>query len=86
VALKETEDSTLPPAPTTRQLCSETPKSYKGIGIVGFLMGLDTPTEASGGYSKQYPRNSRSLTTFSCLTNTVMLCREPLPFLLASFL
>ena len=29
-------------------------------------------------YSKQYPKNSRSLTTFSCLTNTVMLCREPL--------
>jgi hypothetical protein len=37
-------------------------------------------------YSKRYPRNSRSLTTFSCLTNTVMLRRGPLPFLLASFL
>ncbi len=37
-------------------------------------------------YSKQYPRNSKSLTTFSCLTNTVMRRREPLPFLLASFL
>jgi hypothetical protein len=37
-------------------------------------------------YSRQYPRNSRSLTTFSCITNTVMLCREPIPFLLAKFL
>ncbi len=37
-------------------------------------------------YSKQYPRYSRSLTTFSYFTNTVMQRREPLPFLLASFL
>ena len=37
-------------------------------------------------YSKQYPRNSRSLSTFSCLTNTVMRRREPLPFLFANFL
>jgi hypothetical protein len=42
--------------------------------------------QASLNYSKQYPKNSRSLTTFSCLTNTVMRRREPIPFLLANFL
>src|ERR687898_1387888 len=40
----------------------------------------------SHGYSNRYPKNPRSLITFSYLTNTVMLSREPLPFLLASFL
>jgi hypothetical protein len=35
--------------------------------------------QASLNYSRRYPKNSRSLTTFSCLTNTVMLCRELLP-------
>jgi hypothetical protein len=34
-------------------------------------------------YSNWYPRNSSSLTTFSCLMNTVMRRREPLPFLFA---
>src|SRR5215207_4905490 len=37
-------------------------------------------------YSKQYPRNSRSLTTFSYLANTVIPRRELLPFHFASFL
>ena len=37
-------------------------------------------------YSRQYPKNRRSLITFSYLTNTVMGRRGPLPFLLASFL
>jgi hypothetical protein len=37
-------------------------------------------------YSRRYHKNSRSLTTFSYLTNTVMRRREPLPFFLASFL
>src|SRR5215208_7689480 len=37
-------------------------------------------------YSRQYPKNSRSLTTFSYLTKTVMRRREPLLFFLTSFL
>jgi hypothetical protein len=37
-------------------------------------------------YCKLYPKNSSSLTTFTCLTNTVVRGRGPLPFLLASFL
>jgi hypothetical protein len=37
-------------------------------------------------YSTRWPRNSSSLTTFSCLTNTVIRRRDPLPFLFASFL
>jgi hypothetical protein len=37
-------------------------------------------------YSRRKPRNSSNLTTFSCLTNTVMRRREPLPFLFASLL
>jgi hypothetical protein len=37
-------------------------------------------TESSRGYSSWYPKNSRSLSTFSCLTNTVMRRREALPF------
>ena len=37
-------------------------------------------TRSSRGYSNWYPKNSRSLTTFSYLTNTAMRCREPLPF------
>jgi hypothetical protein len=37
-------------------------------------------------YSNWYPRNPRSLITFSYLTNTVIRRREPLPFFLASFL
>jgi hypothetical protein len=37
-------------------------------------------------YSRRYPMNSRSLITVSYRTNTVMRRREPLPFLLASFL
>ena len=37
-------------------------------------------------YSRWYPKNFRSLTTFSYLTNTVMRRREPLPLLFASFL
>ncbi len=43
-------------------------------------------TRNSSGYSNWYPKNSRSLTTFSCLTNTVIRRRELPPFLLASFL
>jgi hypothetical protein len=35
-------------------------------------------------YSRRYPKNSRSLTTFSCLTNAVMRRREPLPSSLTS--
>jgi hypothetical protein len=37
-------------------------------------------------YSRRYPRNSRILTTFSCLTNTVIRRRKPPPVLLASLL
>ena len=43
------------------------------------LMALNE-TESSRGYSSWYPKNSRSLSTFSCLTNTVMRRREALPF------
>jgi hypothetical protein len=46
------------------------------------LMALNE-TESSRGYSSWYPKNSRSLSTFSCLTNTVMRRREALPFLSA---
>jgi hypothetical protein len=49
----------------------------------GLLTALN---EARNGrcYSKWYPKNSRSLTTFSCLTNTTMRRRRPLPFPFAS--
>jgi hypothetical protein len=40
--------------------------------------------QASLNYSKQYPKNSRSLITFSCLMNTVMRRRKPLPFSFAN--
>ena len=43
-------------------------------------------TRSSRGYSNWYPKYSRSLTTFSCLTKIVMRRREPLPSLPASFL
>ena len=50
------------------------------------LLAALNETRNSYGYSNWYPKNSRSLSTFSYLTNTVMLCREPIPFFLASFL
>src|SRR5919112_1638767 len=37
-------------------------------------------------YSNWYPKNARSLPTFSCLTNTVIRRRELTPFLFASLL
>ena len=62
---------------------------YKVVGVASFRERIEdrfAMLRASLNYSRQYPKNPRSLSTFSCLTNTVMRRRKPLPFLLASFL